>query len=683
MSTTRTFKVSGTATLLGVACIALAAGAKAGDAFGVLGGLLLMFAAPPFAVSLVRHLLRGILWRVGSRLFVSYLLIGVVPLPFLLALSYLGIVMVTGQIAARRLDDHVRRRADALAVLVRRATEGPANAIEPRLAEGVKRLGEGDPGFPGLGYAVWRGAAPPSGSGSADLVSFLLPKDASIETGPFLARTKDDVLLAALARKDDATVLAYFPLRSGDAKRALARENGTVVYLSLSFPHEVAAKGASDVEIRANGKGITIEERGEKRPRPRTHNDTETVLPKAGSGPVRGRWVSWGIRLDLPSYDATDGKLLAKSPVTFFIQTSLAAEFDRLFGAPSEKTNRIGAGKLFLGILAAFGVFTLLVYAVASLVAGLLVFRIARATSRLSRGFAEVEAGNFGHRAVLKGNDQLAGLVASFNRMTENLKASVEERAEREALAHELALARDIQRRLLPPQDFTFPGLEIAADFRPAAAIGGDFYHLLPEDDHTLAVVVADVSGHGLSTGIVMASAKASLSALASTTGSAEKLFERLDQEIRDATDARTFVTLGHARFRLRERRLELTNAGQLYPYRVTAKGDVSSVENPSRPLGLSRPTTFRTVSSALEEGDLWVFLSDGIIEARDAGGEPFGFTRLEEVLRAHTATTAESLKNAILAAWRAHRGGDEPEDDRTLVVVRVEPKATSTGTSR
>ncbi|HEV8269065.1 MAG TPA: SpoIIE family protein phosphatase, partial [Thermoanaerobaculia bacterium] len=532
-------------------------------------------------------------------------------------------------------------------------------------------------------FAVWQGAALPSGSGAADLASFVLPKDAAIETGPFLARTKDDVLLGALSREGDATLLAYFPLRSGEAKRSLARENGTVVYLSLAFPHEVAAKGDSDMELHANEKGISIEEKGEKRPRPRAKNDTEGVLPKAGSGPLLGRWVSWGIRLDLPSYDATTGKSLAKSPVTFFIQTSLASEFERLFGSPSEKTNRIGAGKLFLGILTAFGVFTFLVYAVASLVAGLLVFRIARATSRLSRGFAEVEAGNFGHRAALKGHDQLAGLVASFNRMTENLKASVEERAEREALAHELALARDIQRRLLPPTDFSFPGLEIAADFRPAAAIGGDFYHLLPEDDQTLSVVVADVSGHGLSTGIVMASAKASLSALASTMGDADKLFVRLDQEIREATDARTFVTLGHARFRLNERRLELTNAGQLYPYRITASGGVSSVENPSRPLGLSLPATFRTISSPLEAGDLWVFLSDGIIEARDGIGEPFGFTRLEDVLRAHGGATAESLKNAILAAWRAHRGGDEPEDDRTLVVVRVGTMGTSTGSPR
>src|SRR5258706_1407544 len=297
MSTTKTFKVSGIATLLGVACIALAAGAKAGNAFGVLGGLLLMSAAPTFAVSFVRHLLRGILWRVGSRLFVSYVLIGVLPLPFLLALSYLGIVMVTGQIAARRLDDHARRRGDALASLVREAAEGPANGIATRLAAGATRLSEGDPGFPGLGFASWQGEALPAGSGSVDLKTFVLPKDASTETGPFLARTKDDVLLGALAREGDATLLAYFPLRSSEAKRSLARENGTVVYLSLAFPHEVAAKGGSDMELHANDKGITIEEKGEKRPLPRAKNDTESVLPKAGSGPVSGRWVSWGIRL--------------------------------------------------------------------------------------------------------------------------------------------------------------------------------------------------------------------------------------------------------------------------------------------------------------------------------------------------------------------------------------------------
>src|SRR5436853_5100573 len=104
MRTTRTFKVSGLATLASIVCVVVGhtVKAKAFGALGPIGVLLAMCAGPTFAVSAARHLLRGLLWRVGTRLFVSYLLIGVVPLPFLAGLAYAGTWMLAGQLAGRR-----------------------------------------------------------------------------------------------------------------------------------------------------------------------------------------------------------------------------------------------------------------------------------------------------------------------------------------------------------------------------------------------------------------------------------------------------------------------------------------------------------------------------------------------------------------------------------------------------
>jgi len=287
---------------------------------------------------------------------------------------------------------------------------------------------------------------------------------------------------------------------------------------------------------------------------------------------------------------------------------------------------------------------------------------------------AEIERGNFAHRVVLKGDDQLARLVRGFNEMASHLEASLRERAEKEALDRELKVARDLQRRLLPPGDFACPGLTIAVDFHPAAAIGGDFYDLVAGTlPGVLTVVIADVSGHGLPTGIVMASAKASLTALLQSGASGEELLSRLDAEIARTTESRTFVTMALLRFDLAERRLEYTNAGHVYPYCITPAGTVTSLPNPARPLGLGLPVTFRTLEAPLSEGDLWVLLSDGIVEAtHDGGDEEFGFSRLESALAGAAGGTAAEARDRVLAAWRDFTGGDEPSDDRTLLVLRI-----------
>jgi sigma-B regulation protein RsbU (phosphoserine phosphatase) len=335
----------------------------------------------------------------------------------------------------------------------------------------------------------------------------------------------------------------------------------------------------------------------------------------------------------------------------------MRTEFRTLFGDAKLSSSGQGAGSVAVGVLKALGIATAVVYLVALLVASVLVFRIARAARRLSHGFAEVGRGNFAVRERLRGRDQLAELVTGFNDMAAHVEESVAARAEAEALGRELALARDLQHRLLPSPDFAFPGVELAADFRPAAAIGGDFYHFLGEGESRLTVVIADVAGHGLPAGIVMASALASLSALARGGTDTPTLLAHLDDEVRRTTERRAFVTLAHVRFDLAARSAEFTNAGHLYPFRVTPGGAVSWVENPAKPLGAGRPVDRVTVTVPLVDGEAWVFLSDGVIEAMSPDrSEAFGFARLE----------------AVLAAWRAHTGNDDPEDDRTVVVVRV-----------
>ena len=492
-----------------------------------------------------------------------------------------------------------------------------------------------------------------------------------------ISKVGTNVFAAAVEPRPDGTLVLTLPLRSA-LRRELEKETGNVIRFHGAFrvkeePVNVGKGGVRfTLDTGKKGKTTSIEsapDSGGEEAKP-----GETAAPPAGSGPWSARWTAFPLFLSEPVLGWETGKPLEGRPVLILVRSSLEREARALFGdLKLAGSDRLELSRVVLGVMGGLGIATLVVFAGASLLAGLLVYRIARATRRLSTGFAEIEKGNFAHRLVFKGQDQLAALVASFNTMAAHLGASVAEKAEKEALERELTVARDLQRRLLPPADFACPGVGIAVDFAPAAAIGGDFYDL-SYAEHVLTVCVADVSGHGLPTGLVMAAAKASLGMLARTGAGGVRLMELLHEEIVRTTERRTFVTLAHLVFDLASGTVAYTNAGHPYPYRVRRDGTVEALANPARPLGLGLCGGWHTVTTPLVPGDFWVIFSDGLVEATRAGSdESWSFARLEEVLRAGQAESAAALKDRILQAQRAFTDRPDTEDDRTLLVLRIE----------
>ena len=655
---TRTFKVSGLALVAGIALVALCGSFDFLEPLQFVGVLTLVVAVPVFAVSALRHLVRGLLWRVGSRLFVSYLLIGVFPLVLVGGLVLAALYLLAGQVGARRAETRLLTRFDAL----------EAKASEFAGRERVRRpeLARGSGAFDG--WALLPPAGAPEGDGplGTDLGKVAVP-----EEGLRAFLRKDDRSFLVAGRRTKAGTL--FLYRGADAR--LEDELSLEAGLNVRFGHGTTETTVEATTSRAEGsKGVlTIDSPGKRTRLSTTNQEERKARGPGGPGPGARGWVVWFLALELPVLDAVTGLPVKNAGNALLVRTSFTTEFQSLFGEARLAAAGEGAGTIVLSILKGLGTATLVVYLVALLVAALLVTRIARAARRLSHGFAEIEKGNFAVREKLRGRDQLAGLIGGFNEMAGHLEASVAARAEAEALGRELALARDLQRRLLPATDFAFPGVELAADFRPAAAIGGDFYHFLAEGESVLTVVIADVAGHGLPAGIVMASALASLSALSRGGADTPTLLEHLDEEVRRTTERRAFVTLAHVRFDLASRRAEFTNAGHLYPYRVAPDGSVSWVENPAKPLGAGRPVDRVTVTVPLVDGEVWVFLSDGVVEAMAAdGSEAFGFGRLEATLAPCGGKSAREVLDAVLAAWRTYTGTEVPEDDRTVVVVKV-----------
>jgi serine phosphatase RsbU (regulator of sigma subunit) len=170
--------------------------------------------------------------------------------------------------------------------------------------------------------------------------------------------------------------------------------------------------------------------------------------------------------------------------------------------------------------------------------------------------------------------------------------------------------------------------------------------------------------------------AKAALATLIETGLTGPPLFARLNDLIHRSTDSRNYMTLALFVYDDRTQRGALTNAGQLAPYRISS-GKLDSLSLPSFPLGASPRSEFPTREWQFAPGDRLVFLTDGLVECVSPTGEPLGFERIEAILAREAGASAESLRDAILAEVEGHTGGAPPDDDRTLVIVTLDPEST------
>jgi sigma-B regulation protein RsbU (phosphoserine phosphatase) len=294
---------------------------------------------------------------------------------------------------------------------------------------------------------------------------------------------------------------------------------------------------------------------------------------------------------------------------------------------------------------------------------------LSRAVNRLSRGTEAVRRGDFGVRIPVRRRDQVGDLQRSFNEMAGNLESLVATAAQKESLEKELELARNLQKSLLPGDLPAGGGIEFSTLFEPSAAIGGDYFDVLRLADDELAVIIADVSGHGLSSGLRMAMLKAALLILVEETREPEEILSRLDAVVRSNRERRFFVTATLGLFNARTGLLRLTNAGHPPTYRVRG-AEVEEILLPSSPLG---GLGHRYVKATLQlaPGDSVVWLSDGLIEATNAADEPFGYDSVKRTLAGIEGESAVSIRNRLLAAVEAHTAGHPPADDRTLMVMR------------
>ncbi|HNH85012.1 MAG TPA: PP2C family protein-serine/threonine phosphatase, partial [Acidobacteriota bacterium] len=205
-----------------------------------------------------------------------------------------------------------------------------------------------------------------------------------------------------------------------------------------------------------------------------------------------------------------------------------------------------------------------------------------------------------------------------------------------------------------------------------AQEVGGDYYDYFVLNQSELAIAIGDVTGHGVSSGLLMALAKGGLLNQVSVDASPPAVISAMNTLICITSNKRNLMTFAYAVLNVETWQLQFANAGHPFPFHYSAQSrTVRMIESTAYPLGVRPQSCYETKHAELAPGDTIVFYSDGLVEARDSQGKVFGYDGLEQVIAAHSNLDAHHLRDRIFDAVRSFSNGHAMDDDITLVIVK------------
>jgi sigma-B regulation protein RsbU (phosphoserine phosphatase) len=253
----------------------------------------------------------------------------------------------------------------------------------------------------------------------------------------------------------------------------------------------------------------------------------------------------------------------------------------------------------------------------------------------------------------------------------ENARLYEEIARQEKRLERDLAMARELQVRLLPHVLPKIKNLDIAAKFVPARAIGGDLYDFMSYSLSRTAIVVGDVSGKGAPAAIYAALVSGILRSHAPIEPAPAEMLSAVNYSLGERRIEGQFVSLIYAVWDDEHRSLRVANSGLPRPV-YCHDGKIEIIEATGLPLGLFDDADYDEFSFTAKPGDMFVFFSDGILDAQNRAHELFGRGRLEQIIAANCELPAEQVVDAIFKAVAEHAGNEDAFDDQTVVVIRV-----------
>jgi serine phosphatase RsbU (regulator of sigma subunit) len=277
------------------------------------------------------------------------------------------------------------------------------------------------------------------------------------------------------------------------------------------------------------------------------------------------------------------------------------------------------------------------------------------------------------------GNRELLQTLAiEASTVLENARLLVEERAKQQ-MEEELQLARTIQRSLLPRTLPSEGWMRAAGSSVASHEVGGDYYDVTPVDPRCWCVVVADVSGKGVSSALLASLLQGALITATGVPDALARRVARLNQFLLDRTGGEKYATVFYSLLH-DDGRLSYVNAAQCPPMVIRGSGQRIELEATGTPVGLMEGAEFTVDSLQLEPGDRVVVYSDGVTEAQNQSGEFFGRKRLRDIVSAHFQEPCGALHDAIQEGVAAFTEGAPQSDDITVVVLEFRGAGAAAG---
>jgi serine phosphatase RsbU (regulator of sigma subunit) len=366
--------------------------------------------------------------------------------------------------------------------------------------------------------------------------------------------------------------------------------------------------------------------------------------------------------------------------VQLILQTSPRGLFESLTG----DTYTITSQAFAILILISIGMLFLIVELSAVRTGRSIIKGIVSDVNTLADSAKKFGKGNLRHRIALEGKDEMGQLAQTFNRMASDIEAHQAVLLEKERLEADLAVARDIQQRMLPQGPPSIPGLDVAGLSIPSREVGGDLFYFLPLSRGRLGLTVGDVSGKSVPAALLMSNVLAALKSEARLVEKEDEIVAHLNRLIVEQVEPGRFVTFFYGVVNPEKGVLRYACAGHNPPLLLHPSGEAEWLQEAGAPLGVMPESTYVPVETKLAPGDILVLYSDGVTEAQRATNEPddddappdpdefFDEHRLESAVRDAAGKSATEIIAHVMDAIAAFTDGAEQSDDLTLVVVRI-----------
>ncbi|HKD80682.1 MAG TPA: SpoIIE family protein phosphatase [Candidatus Angelobacter sp.] len=590
-----------------------------------------------------------VLWSVRSRLIVTYLFIGGVPITLLAAMAIgLGYGAVA-QMATVVAVSEIRAEEQSLAA-------DNAAAVEEMERHGgtAEQIAARDMTFAGHSITVKPQAAAPEWmkNGFAGLVA---------DHGHLYLRA------AHLARlKEPVMVISSVPFD----QKILARIAGKLGSLTIS---------------RADFEGDkTDSQKASSTSRPGTSEQISAGSVPAPFGRFDPELPFFGM---LQAVDVESGKpdiklILGGTTRASVLYFNLAASMGFWNGT--------------LGIVLLICAIALALVVLAALLIGIsLTRRITYSVANLYRATQHINRGDFTHRIQVRERDQLAALQLAFNSMTQSVERLILEQKEKERLQSELEIAHEVQANLFPHTVAGTSTLELHGICRPARIVSGDYYDFLSYGAEQVGIAVGDISGKGISAALLMATIHSAVRAYEQeqlvSVGTAAaygtntriaaveaqvapaspgQMLWLLNRHLFQSTQPEKYATLFLGFYDDLNHRLTYSNAGHLPPIVLSRDGSVRRLDRGGTVVGLFPDRDYEEETVELYSGDVFVAFSDGITEPENEFGE-FGEDRLIETIAAYRHLPLPRITEHVILAVQDWIGSTEQPDDITLVLAR------------